>query len=94
MKNLKPIKRGKSTLYPACKVDKKKKLLAIKEFVDKSLSVAEVEDWKELNELKFNVELALEAFDNPQNIINGIVYATYTQCSVIKNLIYDYVINI
>ena len=94
MKNLKPLKRGKTTLYPACRVEKKKKLLAIKEFVDQSLSVAEVEDWKELNELKFNVELALEAFDNPKNIIDGIVYATYTKCSVIKNLVYNYVINI
>lgn len=94
MKNLKPLKRGKSTLYPACKIDKKKKLLAIKEFVDTAISLAEVEDWKELDELKFNVELALEAFNNPENIIDGIVYATHTKCSVIKNLVYGYIINI
>ena len=94
MKNLKPLKRGKSTLYPACRVEQKKKILAIKEFVDKSLPIVEVESWKELNELRFNVELVLEAFNKTENIIDGIVYATHTQCSVIKSLIYRYTINI
>lgn len=94
MKNNLPKNRNGETLYPVCSWERNQHklynahdiiMIEIYDAEDNKLSSEEID---KLWERKEEIEHAMNMFDS--NVLNGVVYATYKDSLIIKDIVWAY----